>query len=101
MDFVHSATDKPVNSPFKFELWSVPNSMVPCPSMRIRSLERSWGVAPAELVAGEEKFVLKDGMTCVLRRPGHRDLRFTVPIRVAAVASFMDVDVADFPAVVS
>ena len=100
MDFVHSATGKPVNSPFKFELWSVSNALTPYPPSRIKSLEQSWSTHERKVAAGEEKFILKDGMTCVLKRPGHKDLRFRVPIRVTAMVSSDDVDVLDFPSVV-
>ena len=49
-----------------------------------------------DVLPGEAKFVLTDGMTCVLTRPGHRPLRFTVPTRDHALDSF-DGDEVDLP----
>ncbi|KAI0700832.1 hypothetical protein C8T65DRAFT_557212, partial [Cerioporus squamosus] len=85
LDFVDSKTGVPVNSPFKFELWVVPNPSAPwftfAPSHRVTSLDSAFGVQQDEILPGHEKFVLRDGQTCLLRRPGCRDVRFTVPIR--------------------
>ena len=100
MDFIDHDTGEPVNSPFNFELCSVPNALSQYPSLRLRSLERAWGILPTNIAPGEEKFVLKDGMTCVLRRPGYRDIRFTVPLRISTPAPSVDVVDLDFPAVV-
>ena len=81
MDFVHTATGKPVNSPFKYELRSASSMTSAQPSIRILSLERLWGHAERDIRPGEEKFVLKEGLTCMLARPGKRGLQFTVPVR--------------------
>ncbi|KAI0759372.1 hypothetical protein BD413DRAFT_597891 [Trametes elegans] len=37
---------------------------------------------PEQIPEGEEKFVLRDGQTCMLKRPGHRATRFTGPNRL-------------------
>lgn len=102
LDFVNSATGLPVNTPFEFELWSLGSSSTPyaCPPARLRSLERSWGYLPKDIPAGAEKFVLSDGMTCMLTRPGHKTVRFTVPIRKAHASDASDdsdVDIVAFP----
>ena len=99
MDFVLSSTGQPVNSPFPFELWSIADASCARPALRITSLERTWGVAQKDIIAGEEKFVLRDGMKCILRRPGRRDVLFTVPTRPIPIAA--DVDELDFPSVIS
>ncbi|KAI0758805.1 hypothetical protein C8Q74DRAFT_1319693 [Fomes fomentarius] len=93
MDFVDTSTGMPVNSPFKFELWM---ASAGCPSVRVRSLECSWNVAQKDIHPGEEKFVLLEGVSYILRRPGHRDLRFTVPMRAPA-PSVEPVDELDLP----
>ncbi|KAI0829038.1 hypothetical protein BC628DRAFT_1417397 [Trametes gibbosa] len=84
MDFVESATGKPVNPPFEDELWGITNTETPWLSVSIctnlRSIERVDGIKQNEISPGSEKFVLRDGQTCVLERPGKRPLRFTVPI---------------------
>lgn len=85
LDFVRTDTREAVNSPFDFEMWAVPgpssSPQVVVP-MRIRSLESASGVTPEDMKPGAEKFVLRDGMNCLLKRPGHRTARFVVPIRV-------------------
>ncbi|KAI0755496.1 hypothetical protein C8Q74DRAFT_309992 [Fomes fomentarius] len=70
-----SISAQPVNSPFSCELWSVELLV------ELGSLERSFGLSQREIFPGQERFVLRDGMWCMLRRPGHRDVRFSVPIR--------------------
>ncbi|KAH9850396.1 hypothetical protein C2E23DRAFT_309043 [Lenzites betulinus] len=84
LDFVLSATGKPVNSPFKFNLFAGPGPTIPVgfvPTVGIQSLERSFGVAPKDMRPGAEKFVLRDGQLCTLQRPGHKDVQFIVPKR--------------------
>ncbi|KAI0373769.1 hypothetical protein BV20DRAFT_962352 [Pilatotrama ljubarskyi] len=93
-DFVNSITHEPKNKPFEFELWSVPledPAMNRAPwlpldlvSRRLQSLEHGFGLKEEDIGEGEEKFVFMDGQTCVLKRPGHRDIRFTVPNRCPA-----------------
>lgn len=102
MDFVHSETKEAVNSPFEYELWSVPNPAapwLPTPTLRLRSLESCFRIAKDSLRAGEEKFVLKEGQTCLLKRPGQKNVRFTVPVWSRASAQDGNVDVLDFPPV--
>lgn len=105
MDFVDTATGEPVNSPFEYELWGVPDPDAPWLSMpitgKLHSIERAHGIKQKDIVPGEEKFVLRDGQTCVLMRPGKRPLRFTVPLRKAETVPVVeDVDVADLPKIV-
>ncbi|PIL31361.1 hypothetical protein GSI_06060 [Ganoderma sinense ZZ0214-1] len=106
MDFVLTSTGEPVNSPFKFDLWTVPSTTTPWlggMSMRVYSMEKRYGHRDEDIVPGVEKFLLRDGQTCLLRRPGHRDLRFTVPIRAAAMqaaSAGQDADEIDFPEII-
>ena len=86
LDFVHNDTGHPVNSPFDFELWggAWPRSML----VRGFSVEESMGLAPQAILPGEEKFALRDGYTCLLKRKGRgKGLVFTVPVRGRAVDS--------------
>ena len=99
MDFVHTSTGEPVNSPFAFELWSTADASSLGPAFRLVSLERSWGYSQQDIIPGGEKFVLRDGMRCLLRRPGRKDLRFTVPIRAVPVEA-PGTDDLDFPSVI-
>ncbi|KAH9854436.1 hypothetical protein C2E23DRAFT_775856 [Lenzites betulinus] len=101
MDFVESATGKPVNSPFEFELWGIPNLEAPWLSIpmcgQLRSIEKAHGIKQKDIRPGEEKFILRDGQTCVLKRPGKRPFRFTVPIRQLPTTHVETHDVADLP----
>ncbi|KAI9061180.1 hypothetical protein FKP32DRAFT_1678509 [Trametes sanguinea] len=85
LDFVDSASGEPVNSPFEFELWGVPNPATPWLTVQIaqkmRSIERAHGIKQTDILPGHEKFILRDGQTCVLIRPGQPNIRFTVPVR--------------------
>lgn len=86
---MHSTTGEPKNKPFEFELWVEPletsNKAPWLPlsllSMRLHSMEFGFGLTEEEIEEGAEKFALMDGQTCVLKRTGHRDIRFTVPNR--------------------
>ena len=104
LDFVRTKTREPVNSPSDYQIWSAPETTTPwlgtVGMMRIRSLENSFGFSAVNTPAGTEKFVLRDGQTYVLRRPGHRDLRFKVPVRadgLETVQSARDEDRLQFP----
>ena len=72
-----------------------------CPAPpRVYSLERIYGNRDEDVAPGAEKFLLMDGQTCLLKRPGHRDLWFTIPLRAAAMQAAdagQDVDEIDFP----
>ncbi|RPD57954.1 hypothetical protein L227DRAFT_506144, partial [Lentinus tigrinus ALCF2SS1-6] len=104
IDFVHTETGVAVNSPFEFELWAVSNPSAPwlgSGSMRLYSLEDTFKhlMEGDETLPGDEKFVVRDGQTCLLKRPGQRDVRFTVPIRYdpTATAGTEPVDELQFP----
>ncbi|EIW63827.1 uncharacterized protein TRAVEDRAFT_41255 [Trametes versicolor FP-101664 SS1] len=102
LDFVDAA-GKPVNSPFEFELWGVPDPDAPWLSMpapgKLWSIEHTFGIKQQEIPPGAEKFILRDGQTCMLMRPGKRPLRFTVPLR-RVDSTQEDVDVVDLPKVI-
>ena len=87
-----------MNSPFQFELWTVgaPSDPRTCGAVRLRSLESSWGYSRQDVLPGAEKFVLTDGMVCLLKRPGQKPVRFTVPTRLDDSDS-SDVDELDLP----
>ena len=105
MDFVRTATGEPVNSPFPHELWCVQNPNTPwlesvIPS-RLSTIESSFGIGSGKVLPGEEKYILRDGLTCLLKRPGKKDVRFTVPIRRDRRPEVVDddVDILEFPKV--
>ncbi|KAL1950993.1 hypothetical protein VTO73DRAFT_142 [Trametes versicolor] len=104
LDFVDTSTGKAVNSPFEFELWGVPDPEMPWLSIpvsgRLRSIEHILGLKQHDIMAGTEKFLLRDGQTCVLMRPGKRPLRFTVPLRRVENTAVEDVDVVDLPRII-
>ncbi|KAI0364687.1 hypothetical protein BV20DRAFT_1125466 [Pilatotrama ljubarskyi] len=102
MDFVETATGEPVNSPFEYELWNIPNPETPWLGMpivgQLESIERAHGIKQEDILPGEEKFVLRDGQTCMLTRPEKRPIWFTVPIRARPVEHALEaMDKLDFP----
>ncbi|OSD05427.1 hypothetical protein PYCCODRAFT_1465324 [Trametes coccinea BRFM310] len=105
MDFVDSATGEPVNSPFEFELWGIPDPETPWLGMPIcqqmHSIERIHGIKQEDILPGHEKFILRDGQTFALIRPGKIGMRFTVPVRKQPEAEpSSGVHVADLPRVI-
>lgn len=97
-DFVETATGKPVNSPFEYELWAIPNQRtpwIPCQSARLCSLERSFGTKQEDIKPGGEKFVLLEGTPCFLKRPNMRSVYFVAPIRPRPL-DLPEIDVLDF-----
>ena len=100
LDFVCTATGEPVNSPFKYELWSAPNRLTPwtfCGPGRLRTLDAVFGIPAHEVPPGEEKYLVKDGQTYVLKRPKQKGFRFTVPVRVSPVSTSEAYVDADLP----
>ena len=104
MDFVDSRTGDAVNTPPGFQIYSARDSGT-LPWLGgdvnlVRPIEAFRGGtdvpnAPREAT---ETFVLRDGQMCLLRRKGHRDVLFQVPMR----AQILDlvraqVDELDFP----
>ena len=105
LDFVHTETGEATNSPFEYELWSIPHPDAPLlslPPMRLSSLENGFGVKTGDIRPGEEKFILKEGLTCMLARPGKRGLQFTVPVRRREPPSAQGdaFDILDLPRIV-
>ncbi|KAI0642811.1 hypothetical protein C8Q79DRAFT_1012831 [Trametes meyenii] len=85
LDFLDTETGKPVNSPFEYELWAIPDPDAPWLSLpmsgKLHSIERTHGIKQGDILPGCEKFILRDGQTCMLARPGRQPVRFTVPLR--------------------
>lgn len=68
------------------------------PSGRLNSLESNFHISQHNIVAGEERSVLRDGQTCVLKRPGKKDVFFRVPVRKWPDDSKpVEYDVLEFP----
>ncbi|KAH9855267.1 hypothetical protein C2E23DRAFT_815036 [Lenzites betulinus] len=100
LDFVLSKTGKPVNSPFEFSLFAGPGPTTPMgyiPTVGIEPLECSFGISKQDISPGAEKFVLRDGQLCTLRRPGHKDVQFVVPTRRRPEPAKPDIDTLEFP----
>ena len=84
IDFIRTSTGKPVNAPDNYEIWALPNDETPwavMPKHRINSLETRFGVKRKDLRPGVEKFVVYEGMLCLLKRPRHKDVIIKIPIR--------------------
>ncbi|KAI0768666.1 hypothetical protein BD413DRAFT_614185 [Trametes elegans] len=99
MDSVNSETREAVNSPVEFEHCGMPNPEThwwALPSARLRSLKRHFGIQQHKIRPGEEKWVLRDGQTCVLKPPGEMDVQSTVPTRRRPTLQY-NVHILDFP----
>lgn len=97
-DFVETATGNPVNSPFEYQLWAVPNKRtpwLPCPSAQLHSLAYNFGYEQKDIPPGVEVFVLLEGTPCVLKRPGMRPVYFEAPVRPRSL-DLPDCDELDF-----
>ncbi|RDX39901.1 hypothetical protein OH76DRAFT_1459627 [Lentinus brumalis] len=95
LDFVDTRTGVAVNSPFKFELWVIPDPSTPwlgSGSTRITSLEKVFGYLEHDIPPGHKTFVVRDGQTCLLKRPGRRDVRVTVPVCIQPAAAATGAD---------
>ncbi|KAI0029838.1 hypothetical protein K488DRAFT_79952 [Vararia minispora EC-137] len=108
LDFVRTSTGKSENSPFQYDLFTVPDPdvqtagpMMGPRSGRLFSVESGLGLKPSEIHPGAEKFILFEGACCLLKRKGHRDVYFKVPVRVRPKAPFKyDADILEFQATV-
>ncbi|KAH9855903.1 hypothetical protein C2E23DRAFT_866509 [Lenzites betulinus] len=100
LDFVLTKTGEPVNSPFEFTLFAGPGATVPLgttPTVGVRPLECSFGIPIDKIPPGKEKFLFRDGQLCTLRRPGHQDVQFTIPIRRRPELPKPDVHTLELP----
>ncbi len=97
LDFIKTKTVKPINVPDDHSIWHMPDPSAPWLQgggpIELVSLECSFGVQPADIPEGEEKFVLRDGMTCMLTRPGARAAILTVPLRHQPHTPYRNFDV--------
>lgn len=71
--------------------------------MRLLSLEQNFGVVPQEILEGEEKWILKEGLTCVIQNTETKRTiaRFTVPQSASTKAAHveypgMDVELPEY-----
>ncbi|KAJ3003211.1 hypothetical protein NUW54_g5420 [Trametes sanguinea] len=88
MDFVQTnnrGERVAVNVPEGYAVWTIPDSdsspwLSPACS-EITSIERAHGIQPKDIKPGEEKYIMRDGMTCQLVRDGEALFRFQVPRR--------------------
>lgn len=97
LDFIETRTKKPINVPEGYTIWFMPDPSAPwlqgTGPVELVSIERSFGMLPADIPVGEEKYILKDGMTCMLTRPGARAAIFAVPLRYHQHSPYRNFDV--------
>ncbi|KAI0035994.1 hypothetical protein K488DRAFT_42195 [Vararia minispora EC-137] len=106
LDFIRTSTGEPENSPFQYDLFTVPDpdTQTAKPMMRPRSgrlfsVESGLGLRADQIYPGAEKFILSEGMCCLLKRKGHRDVYFKVPVRLRSKVPFKyDADILEFKA---
>ncbi|KAI0029649.1 hypothetical protein K488DRAFT_33828, partial [Vararia minispora EC-137] len=100
LDFVRTSTGEPENSPFQYDLFTVPDPDAPMMgprSGRLFSVETGLGLKPSEIRPRAEKFIMSEGMCCLLKRKGHRDVYFKVPVRSRPKVPFKyDADILEF-----
>ncbi|KAI0629982.1 hypothetical protein C8Q77DRAFT_1160974 [Trametes polyzona] len=68
--FVLTTTGKPVNFPFKFDLFAGSGHDSPvgfAPAVALPPLDSAFGFFTEQDPPGEEKFLLRDGQSCILR----------------------------------
>lgn len=98
MDFVMTQTKAPINKPEKYTVWVIPDPAMPwiAPACtEIMSIERLHGFQPDEILDGEEKFILRDGLWCQLVCDDEPVLRFRVPVRPGALVEDETVPTVD------
>ncbi|OSC98213.1 hypothetical protein PYCCODRAFT_1471269 [Trametes coccinea BRFM310] len=75
-----------VNVPPEYAIWAIPDTQsspwLSPTCVEITSIERAHGIQPCDIKPGEEKYLLRDGMTCQLVRGSEALFRFKVPSRV-------------------
>ncbi|TFY73990.1 hypothetical protein EWM64_g10023 [Hericium alpestre] len=84
LDFVDRASRQPVNAPSDFELCAVPSLVTPWLSMdagRITSMEHNFGKHSKDIRPGQEKFGVMEGSSFKLKRVGHPEVLYNVPLR--------------------
>ncbi|KAM5536978.1 hypothetical protein V8D89_009307 [Ganoderma adspersum] len=103
MDFVDMQTGDAVNAPPGFQIYSARDSgTLPWLGGHVnivRPIEGSPRGTEVRNALGEatETFVLRDGQICLLKRKGHREVLFQVPMRAAGLLVRAQVDELDFP----
>ncbi|OSD06836.1 hypothetical protein PYCCODRAFT_772448 [Trametes coccinea BRFM310] len=95
LDFFDGNTKTPINVPAGYKLWMIPDPARPwlqpiC--MALTSIERAYGIKSKDILPGEEKYILRDGMLCQLCRGNQKVLRFYVPLRQQASGLHGEVD---------
>ena len=97
LDFVYANhTTKSLKKPQGYELTvHVPMGSLPwlgIGEQPLRSIEENFAIAPEDTHEEEERFILRDGLVCVLTyaAQGHeaREVRFEVPVRPGGHAGF-------------
>ncbi|KAI0081458.1 hypothetical protein K474DRAFT_1656605 [Panus rudis PR-1116 ss-1] len=78
LDFIRTSTGEDAIAPSNWEIWQTTSPAQFGQGRRISSMERAFGVKRTDLQ--EEKFLLREGSTYMVKRPGQKDVRFTVPI---------------------
>ena len=92
LDYVHASdTNSPVNRPSGYDLTThVPMGSTPwlgIGGQPLPSLETVFGIPAEDILPGQEKFIVRDGLYVVLDYPERGDgspVCFQVPIRASA-----------------
>ena len=107
VDFVRTSTGKPVDCPPGFEFWAVSTGPagLALPFRRLRSLDDTFSCIKLKLPqpvqrseSDADTFVVRDGQTYLVKRPGQCNIHFTVPNRQPPANEGPEDHVLDFPA---
>jgi hypothetical protein len=89
LDFFNTQARQPVNAPLGFRIHIVP--VYGTVSMLIGGPLHSWeeadGWSRADILPGEERFNVPEGVVCALERPGQELFYFQTPKRPAPLAT--------------
>ena len=107
LDIVRTSTGEPVNSDDAgMELWNSKNYDRPYAfggSEKMRSIAGTFSIRDKNnkkmaITPGDENFMVMEGKACVLKRPGHRNVYFTIPERPRPTVDspLLGMDVIDF-----
>jgi hypothetical protein len=72
----------PVNTPSEWKLFTIPDARNLMPLQPLLSVEAALGVKEADILPGEEKYAVPEGLRCRISILHHDDVIVTIPRRV-------------------
>lgn len=72
----------PVNTPSGWKLFTIPDARNLIPLQQLLSMEVAMGVKEGDILPGEEKYAVTEGLSCRISIPHQGDVIVTIPRRV-------------------